>query len=57
MRQEMITEEELMARLRERGVENVADVKKCYLEGDGQTSVITTKPKPSRGAGEKKVLR
>jgi uncharacterized membrane protein YcaP (DUF421 family) len=40
MRQEMITEEELMARLREQGVENVEDVKKCYLEGDGSVSVI-----------------
>ncbi|HEX5085930.1 MAG TPA: YetF domain-containing protein [Blastocatellia bacterium] len=32
----------LMARLREQGVENVEDVKKCYLEGDGRVSVIKT---------------
>ena len=40
MRREMITEEELMGRLREQGVEKVEDVKKCYLEGDGSVSVI-----------------
>jgi uncharacterized membrane protein YcaP (DUF421 family) len=40
MRREMITEEELMGRLREQGVENVEEVKKCYLEGDGSVSVI-----------------
>lgn len=57
MRQEMITEEELMARLREQGVENLADVKKCYLEGDGQFSVVTSKPKDSKGQDTKKVLR
>jgi uncharacterized membrane protein YcaP (DUF421 family) len=57
MRQEMITEEELMGRLREQGVEDVAEVKKCYLEGDGQISVITIKPKASRGAGERRALR
>lgn len=41
LRQEMITKEELMGLLREHGVESVAEVKKCYLEGDGHISVIT----------------
>lgn len=40
MRREMITEEELISQLREQGVENVSEVKKCYLEGDGHISVI-----------------
>jgi uncharacterized membrane protein YcaP (DUF421 family) len=40
MRREMITKDELMALLREQGIENVEDVKKCCLEGDGQISVI-----------------
>jgi uncharacterized membrane protein YcaP (DUF421 family) len=40
MRREMITEEELMGRLREQGVDKVEEVKKCYLEGDGSVSVI-----------------
>ncbi len=40
MRKEMITEEELMSQLREEGVENISDVKKCFLEGNGHISVI-----------------
>jgi uncharacterized membrane protein YcaP (DUF421 family) len=40
MRKEMITTEELLALLREQGVEHLAEVKKCCLEGDGQISVI-----------------
>ena len=41
LRQEMITEEELIEELREQGVESVEEVKKSYLEGDGRISVIT----------------
>ncbi len=40
MRQEMITKEELMGQLREQGIENIEEVKKSYLEGDGRISVI-----------------
>lgn len=40
MRQEMITEEELMGQLRERGIERIEEVKKSYMEGDGRISVI-----------------
>jgi uncharacterized membrane protein YcaP (DUF421 family) len=40
MRRELITKEELMGQLREQGIERVEEVKKCYLEGDGQISVI-----------------
>ena len=40
MKQEMITEEELMAQLREQGVETLEEVKKSYLEGDGHVSII-----------------
>lgn len=43
MRREMLTDEELMSQLRQQGVENLADVKKAYLEGDGHMSVITFK--------------
>ncbi len=53
MRQEMITEDELMGRLRERGIERIEEVKKCYMEGDGRISVITADPKgDSKGAEE-----
>jgi uncharacterized membrane protein YcaP (DUF421 family) len=40
LRQEWITVEELTAELRQQGVENIARVKRCYLEGDGRFSVI-----------------
>ncbi len=40
LQREMITRDEVMSQLREQGVEDLADVKSCYLEGDGQISVI-----------------
>jgi uncharacterized membrane protein YcaP (DUF421 family) len=40
LRREFITMEELHEKLREQGIENLADVKAAYLEGDGQISVI-----------------
>jgi uncharacterized membrane protein YcaP (DUF421 family) len=40
MRQEMITKEELLSQLREQGLDDVSQVKKAYLEGNGQISVI-----------------
>jgi len=40
LRQEMITEEELMGQLREQGVESVKGVKQSYMEADGSISVI-----------------
>lgn len=43
LRREMLTEEELISQLRQQGVENLADVKKAYIEGDGHISVITFK--------------
>jgi uncharacterized membrane protein YcaP (DUF421 family) len=44
MRQELISKDELLSLLREQGVEQVADVKKCYLEADGKLSVIKKEP-------------
>ena len=41
MRRELMTVDELMAQLRENGVENLAQVKRAYMEGDGHISVIT----------------
>ena len=41
MRKEFITEEELMAQLRKQGVDDVGDVKRAYIEGDGSISVMT----------------
>lgn len=40
MRRELITEDELWGKLRENGVEKMADVREAYIESDGQISII-----------------
>jgi uncharacterized membrane protein YcaP (DUF421 family) len=40
LRSEMITREDLLEQLREQGIEDVTQVRKCYLESDGRMSVI-----------------
>lgn len=40
MRRELITKVELMAKLREEGLESVAEVKEMYLESNGEISLI-----------------
>ena len=40
MRREFLTEEELMAKIRERGIADLAHVKTAYMEADGKISVI-----------------
>jgi uncharacterized membrane protein YcaP (DUF421 family) len=40
MEREMITEEELLGQLRQKGVESFDDVKQCCLESSGEFSVI-----------------
>jgi uncharacterized membrane protein YcaP (DUF421 family) len=47
MRREMITKEELLGQIREQGLDDVERVKKAYLEGNGEISVI------ARDAGER----
>jgi len=39
--QEFISEEELLAQLREQGVDEIDRVRKCYLESNGHFSVLT----------------
>lgn len=41
LRSEMITIDELEGLLREQGVDDIAEVRRCSLEGDGRISVIT----------------
>ena len=43
MRQEFVTAEELMAQLREAGLEDCSQVKAAYMESDGSISVIKQK--------------
>lgn len=40
LRQEMITTDELMSQLRQHGVTEIAKVRRAYMEGDGQISVV-----------------
>ena len=40
MRRELITKDELMANLRENGIEDVSDVKKAFVESEGNISFI-----------------
>jgi len=47
LRSEVITKEDLLAQLREQGVEEVASVKKCFLESDGKLSVIRSESESS----------
>ena len=47
LRSEAITKEDLLAQLREQGVEEVASVKKCFLESDGRLSVIRSEREPA----------
>jgi uncharacterized membrane protein YcaP (DUF421 family) len=52
---ELITEDELLAQLREQGLEEFGLVKKCYLESNGHFSVLTEVPsrgnRKSKGGG------
>lgn len=41
MRKELISEEDLMSRLREKGIERIGDVKRASLEGNGRISIVT----------------
>ncbi len=47
MRAELVTTEELMAQLRENGIEDCAQVKRACMEADGMTSVIKMKAESS----------
>jgi uncharacterized membrane protein YcaP (DUF421 family) len=40
MREELITLDELMTQLRSQGIESVEEVRRAYLEGNGQLSVL-----------------
>ena len=43
MRREFVTREELMAQIREQGLEDCSEVKAAYLEADGSISIIKHK--------------
>jgi uncharacterized membrane protein YcaP (DUF421 family) len=51
LRQEMISLEDLYAKLRGEGVDDVAKVKSAFMESDGRISVIRYEPRSARGGG------
>jgi len=40
MRREFISEDEIWSKLRQAGIESLDEVKRVYIESDGQISVI-----------------
>jgi len=55
LRKELITEDELMQKLRAHGVEHASEVKISYLEEDGNISVIPREKNGVKGQSEKKI--
>ena len=53
LRSQLITKDDLLAQLREQGVESAARVKKCFLESDGRMSVIRADDGEPTGRAEK----
>jgi uncharacterized membrane protein YcaP (DUF421 family) len=49
LRAELITRGELREFLREEGVEDIRDVRRCFLEPDGKISVIRVEPNGNAG--------
>jgi uncharacterized membrane protein YcaP (DUF421 family) len=54
MRTEFITEDELMGKLREQGIDDVSKVRVARVEEDGGLSVLTFDDKPKRQQPKKK---
>jgi uncharacterized membrane protein YcaP (DUF421 family) len=46
LRREMVTNDELMAKLREHGYERLEQVKAVRMEGDGEITVVPHEPRP-----------
>ncbi len=44
LRSELLTLDDLLEQLREQGIDDVGQVKRCYLEADGHLSVIRQEP-------------
>jgi uncharacterized membrane protein YcaP (DUF421 family) len=58
MRRQMITVDELMAKLREHGIEHLDDVKQANMESDGEISIVAGKhgkKSPESGKAKRKV--
>lgn len=49
--QELIKEDDLLAQLREQGIEKIDSVRKCFLESNGHFSVLTELPNARKLGG------
>lgn len=56
LRAELMTMDDLMEQLREQGVEDVSQVKKCFLEADGRLSVLKKENGADSSRPRKKTL-
>jgi uncharacterized membrane protein YcaP (DUF421 family) len=56
-RREYVSREELMGKLREKGIEALAEVRRAYLEPDGEISVIKRGSGEADDAGRKAAVR
>lgn len=54
LRSQMITREDLMEQLREQGIDDVRQVKKCFLESDGRMSAIRENADEQAGRPQKR---
>lgn len=52
LHQELLTLDELRSHLRQKGVDDEARVRACFLEGDGQISVILATPSTTISTGD-----
>jgi uncharacterized membrane protein YcaP (DUF421 family) len=57
LQRELITDDELMSKLRQQGVEFLADVKFAYMEADGRISIITFDSKTNPAPEQKAVVK
>ena len=57
LRKELITEEELTAKLRGHGLESAAEVRLAYLESDGEITVIAGNDRKADGKGSSPSVR
>lgn len=53
LRTELITRQDLLEQLREQGVADIRQVRKCYLESDGRMSVIRAEDEESSRRAER----
>ncbi len=57
LQRELITDDELMSKLRQQGVEFLTDVKFAYIEADGRISIIMSDSKTSSVPEQKVALK